>query len=167
MANGDAYRSGFMVFVFLGLAKLFDMATGLNSQIIGYSKYYKFNFYSVMILGLLNTVFNYVLIHRMGISGAALATLISMTLFNVFKLWYVKKKFGIWPFTMKDLYILMITIGLGTMVYFIPAGDNNYVQIIVRSGIFTLLFWAIAIKFDFSPQVSMYFWGVVKRLKGN
>ncbi|MBK9396490.1 MAG: polysaccharide biosynthesis C-terminal domain-containing protein [Saprospiraceae bacterium] len=167
MANGDAYRSGFMVFVFLGLAKLFDMATGLNSQIIGYSKYYKFNFYSVMILGLLNTVFNYALIHRMGISGAALATLISMTLFNVFKLWYVKKKFGIWPFTMKDLYILMITIGLGTMVYFIPAGDNNYVQIIVRSGIFTLLFWAIAIKFDFSPQVSMYFWGVVKRLKGN
>jgi hypothetical protein len=52
------------------------------------------------------------------------------------------------------------------MVYFIPAGDNNYVQIIVRSGIFTLLFWAIAIKFDFSPQVSMYFWGVVKRVEG-
>jgi len=51
------------------------------------------------------------------------------------------------------------------MVYFIPAGDNNYVQIIVRSGIFTLLFWTIAIKFDFSPQVTMYFWGVVKRVK--
>jgi len=102
----------------------------------------------------------------MGISGAALATLISMTLFNVFKLWYVKKKFGIWPFTMKDLYIILITLGLGILVYFIPAGDNNYVQIIIRSGIFTLLFWAIAIRFDFSPQVSMYFWGVVRRVKG-
>jgi O-antigen/teichoic acid export membrane protein len=108
MSNGDAYRSGFWVVVFLGIAKLVDMATGLNSQIIGYSKYYKFNFYALIILGLSNAILNYFLIHQTGVSGAALATLISLTLFNMAKLLYVKKKFGIWPFTIQDLYIVIL-----------------------------------------------------------
>lgn len=165
MSNGDAYRPGIMVLVYLSIAKLFDMATGLNSQIIGYSKHYKVNFYTVISLGVLNAGLNLILIYKLGISGAALATLISMTLFNVFKLWFVKKKFGIWPFTMKDLYIILITLFLGLMAYFIPAGSDYYLQIAIRSSIFTILFWAIAIRFDFSPQITLYYRNVANRVR--
>lgn len=163
MKNGEAYATGSLVFIFLGVAKLFDMATGLNSQIIGYSKYFKINFYSVLLLGIFNAVLNYSLIHRMGISGAALATLISMTVFNIFKLWFVRKKFGIWPFTFKGLYILGTATILGLLTYVLPLGDNHYVMILARSALFTIIFWAIALRFDFSPQITLYFKNTVKK----
>lgn len=154
MSNGAAYRTGFWVVVFLGFAKLVDMATGLNSQIIGYSQFYKFNFYALIILGLSNAILNYFLIHLTGVSGAALATLISLTLFNVAKLLYVKKKFGIWPFTIHDFYIVIIACVCGLIASVLPVGQNPYFQIFIRTIAFSILFWPLIIYFNFSPKVT-------------
>lgn len=165
MKNGDAYRSGLLVLVFLGFAKLFDMATGLNSQIIGYSSYYKVNFYTVIFLGLLNTVLNFVFIHSIGIAGAALATLIAMTLFNIFKLYFVRKKFGVWPFKIKDLYIIATTLVVAVLAFIMPAGKNPYIQILIRSTVFTTLFWAFAFYFNYSPQVTLMATNLIRRIK--
>jgi len=166
MSNGEAYQTGYWVIVFLGLSKLIDMATGLNSQIIGYSAYYKYNFYALIILGLSNTILNFFLIHTMGISGAALATLISLSLFNLFKLFFVKIKFGIWPFTIKDIYIIILTIICGILAYMVPEGMNPYIQILIRSVIFTVLFWPVVIYFDMSPKITAVFISLKRKLKG-
>lgn len=165
MSNGDAYRSGFWVVVFLGIAKLVDMATGLNSQIIGYSKYYKFNFYALIILGLSNAILNYFLIHKTGVSGAALATLISLTLFNMAKLLYVKKKFGIWPFTIQDLYIVILAGICGCIAFIMPSGENPYFQIAIRTIVFSILFWPTIVYFNFSPKVTEIYQQVWKKIK--
>ena len=165
MSNGDAYRSGFWVVVFLGIAKLVDMATGLNSQIIGYSKYYKFNFYALIILGLSNAILNYFLIHQTGVSGAALATLISLTLFNMAKLLYVKKKFGIWPFTIQDLYIVILAGLFGIIAFIMPSGENPYFQIAIRTIVFSILFWPTIVYFNFSPKVTEIYQQVWKKIK--
>jgi len=165
MSNGDAYRSGFWVVVFLGIAKLVDMATGLNSQIIGYSKYYKFNFYALIILGLSNAILNYFLIHQTGVSGAALATLISLTLFNMAKLLYVKKKFGIWPFTIQDLYIVILAGLFGIIAFIMPSGENPYFQIAIRTIVFSILFWPTIVYFNFSPKITEIYQQVWKKIK--
>ncbi len=155
MSNGDAYRLGFMVIVFLGLTKIVDMGTGLNGQIIGYSQYYRVNFYTLIFLGLSNTVLNYLLIHIMGVTGAALATLISMTLYNLFKLYYVRKKFGIWPFTAKDILIIAFAILFALAAYMIPATGNPYIQILIRTTLFSALFWTAALYFNVSPRMTL------------
>jgi len=40
MPNGHLYESGKYVLLFIGIAKVFDAATGINAIILGYSKYY-------------------------------------------------------------------------------------------------------------------------------
>jgi len=39
--NGEIYSPGKWVVFYIGLSKLFDMATGVNQEIVGTSKYYK------------------------------------------------------------------------------------------------------------------------------
>lgn len=155
MSNGDAYSLGFMIIVFLGLTKIVDMGTGLNGQIIGYSQYYRINFYTLIVLGLSNAILNYFLIHTMGVTGAALATLISMVLYNLFKLYYVRKKFGIWPFSNKDILIIMFAILSALAAYMAPNTGNPFIQILIRTTLFTVLFWAAALYFNLSPRVTI------------
>jgi len=62
MPNGERYDGGKYVVLILGLTKLFDMATSVNQHVIGYSKYFRFNFYAVLILAILNIFSNYIFI---------------------------------------------------------------------------------------------------------
>ncbi len=98
------------VFLFLGLAKLIDMFTSVNSYIMIYSKYYKYNLGFLLVLAVLNIVLNYFLINIYGITGAALATLISIFLYNVAKLIFIKSNFDLFPFDKKSVKIIIIGI---------------------------------------------------------
>ncbi len=44
--NGDIYRQGKWVVFLISLAKLFDMLTGINAEIVGTSRYYKMDLLS-------------------------------------------------------------------------------------------------------------------------
>lgn len=50
MPKGNEMISAKYVVFWIGMSKLFDMATGVNDIITGYSKYYRFNFYTLIIL---------------------------------------------------------------------------------------------------------------------
>ena len=82
------------IFIFLGFAKLVDLTTGINSIIISYSKEYKYHLYFLLMLAFLNLVLNYIFLKNYGIVGAALATFISMLLFNIIKHLYIHYRFG-------------------------------------------------------------------------
>ena len=71
-----------------------------NSEIISYSQYYRFNIISVLILVVLNVSLNWYFLTQteIGILGVAIASFIAMTLFNLAKLIFIYKKFGILPF---------------------------------------------------------------------
>ena len=78
MPKGEVYKVGKFVVLFVMLGKLIDMASGANGEIIGLSKYYKFNMYCILFLAVLTVVGNYFLIPALGVTGAALATAISL-----------------------------------------------------------------------------------------
>jgi O-antigen/teichoic acid export membrane protein len=107
-SNYDALIQGRMVVLFIGLARLADMLTSVNSQIIGYSKYFRFNLYSVLVLGVLNVYLNYLLIPRMGIAGAALASFCSITFFNLLKVLFIWFRFRMHPFSTGTFKLLAI-----------------------------------------------------------
>ena len=88
----EGYDNGLFVVFTIGLSKYFDVVLGNNNSIIFNSKYYKM----VLILGVL-LVFvvvglNLIFIPKYGINGAALATLISITLYSLAKLLFVVLK---------------------------------------------------------------------------
>ena len=89
MPKGNEYAEGKIIILILGLARLVDMLTGTNTEIIGFSHHYRANLYMLLLLSVVNIALNLVLIKSYGSVGSACATLISMTVFNVAKLIYI------------------------------------------------------------------------------
>jgi len=138
--DGLTLELALSIFTFLGLAKIVDIVTGVNSIIISYSKYYKFHMYFLVILGLLNLVLNYIFLTEYGLVGAAMATFAAILLFNILKHTFVYFKFG---FTLDKLPLLYI-VGIGTFVfgvmYFLNLTFHPVVNILMKVIILALLF---------------------------
>lgn len=134
------YAQAKYVLFFICLAKLFDIATGVNSSIIQFSSFFKLMLYFNGLLILLLIVTNYLFIPLFGIEGAALATLISIVANNSLRLIIIKYKMNIIPFELKSLVVPLIGGVTYLIVYFIPQIEPFYVDIVIRSIIITALF---------------------------
>lgn len=162
--NGEEYISGKYAFFWLGLSKIFDMATGVNNQVIGYSKYFKFNFYTVIVLAIFTVLTNLWLIPIYDIVGAALASAASMAIYNFAKFAFIWWKFDLQPFSWRTLAV----VGIAPVAYFpvmqLPAfGDTTLsivVHIAVASALITLIFGALIYAFKISTDIN----GLVNQL---
>lgn len=148
----ESYVYAAEVILVIGAARLFDMATGINGGIIKISKHFRFNVWANVILILLTFISNYLLIPIYGIMGAAMATSISILIYNVIKLIFVWFKMNMQPFDLKFLYI----IGIGLLVLFIsfqmPAMGSLIGDIIIRSGAMAILYLGIIKILHVSPE---------------
>lgn len=147
-------RDSIPVIYILGLNVLLNMGTGFNSEIISYSQHYKFNIYSVLVLVVLNVGLNLFVLTQTdwGILGVAYASLTAMTLFNIFKLYFIYKKFKILPVNanyLKLVGILLIILGL---IYSIPSWGNPILNLTFKVGLFltVTLFAVYKLKLIFS-----------------
>jgi len=134
------------VFFFLGIAKLIDMLTSVNTYIIIYSKYYKYNLIFLIFLALLNLILNYYLINIYGITGAGIATMISIILYNLIKLVFIKRKFNLFPFTKSTIVIILIAIITFAAGIFIPSTDIVIINLIYKPVIIIIVYYLL-IKF--------------------
>ncbi|OYT14124.1 MAG: polysaccharide biosynthesis protein, partial [Bacteroidetes bacterium 4572_114] len=106
--TGDKFVGGRYVILFIGLANLTDVFMGLSSHIIVNSKYFRWLTYLLVVFAALIVVTNILLIPVFGITGAALASLISKFTFNTLKFIFVYKRLGFQPFIFKHLILLII-----------------------------------------------------------
>ncbi len=150
LPSGDTLRQGKYVILILGIGKITDLITGINGHIIFYSKYYRSGFYLVLVLGLLNVVFNHFLIPLYGVNGAALGSALALVVYNLLKTLFVYHTFRLHPFSIKTLYLLLITgLTVGLAVVY-PSSGNNLLDIVLRSlllgGIFggTILYFRVS-----------------------
>ena len=98
----------FTIVALIAFSRFIDISTSINSHIIALSDFFRYNLYFLLVLAVANITLNLVLIPRLGIVGAAMATSISLFLFNMTKIVFIKYKFGIWPFTYKTVVIVII-----------------------------------------------------------
>ena len=159
MPNSELMRQGKYVILFLGISKLFDLATSVNTPIIANSKKYKFNFYAMLFLAVLNVVFNLVFIlgFELGMVGAALATLCSLGLFNLMKLIFIKTQFGMQPFTFKTLLLLLVAGFSFGICYILPLNNHPIINILIRSLVLSLIFFVGVIKLKISEDFNETF----------
>ena len=128
------------VLLYVGLAKLYDECTGVNTSIIQFSDFFRLMLYFNGLLVLLLVVTNYLLIPVMGIEGAGLATLISIFAVNTIRLIIIKVKMNIVPFTSKSIVVPIVGAITYLIVYFVPAFKNFIVDAVFRSALITILF---------------------------
>lgn len=150
------YAIGLYTLIALSIARFVDMVTGLNSSILATSKkFYWDTIFMVIIIGVAFTS-NYFFIGMYGITGAALATLLTIVLFNVVRLTFVAIQFKIQPFTAALLWPLFFGAIAFAPAYFIPDFDPFILDILARSSLFTVIFGGLTIWKGYSPDVNKF-----------
>lgn len=159
-----AYLQSQWIFFFLGLARVIDLGTGVNSQIIGTSTFWRFEFISGMVLLALAVPLNYYLVKHNGIIGAGYSTLISYSIYNLIRIVFLKKKFKMHPFSMKTLYAILFGIGSFIICYYAFKSFHGFLPMVLRSLVFTALYVSAIIYFDLTPDVLSVWDNLRKRI---
>ncbi|WP_038031513.1 MATE family efflux transporter [Thermonema rossianum] len=170
MPKGDLYREGMSVVFWVGLARFFDMAMGVNNEILLQSRYYKFVLLSNILLALLVIATNWWLIPLMGLEGAALATFLSMLVYNLLRSFFLWVKVHIHPFSKQTLWATLVLLVLWRGLAFLPLLPvqgllTALVNILLRSGLLLLLLAAAIWKLRLSEELVHIGGQLLKRLR--
>ncbi|WP_442905875.1 lipopolysaccharide biosynthesis protein, partial [Kaistella sp.] len=141
--NGELLRQSEPVIWVLGFAMLFDLATGFNGHIISLSKYYRFNIVVMLFLAVTTVTLNLYFLHNTNLElfGVAIATAISLTLFNIAKIVFNYIKFGVFPLTIEMIYALIIgTLGI-TVAVILPEFKSSFLNLFYKPGIVLFMFF--------------------------
>jgi O-antigen/teichoic acid export membrane protein len=155
--NSEVFAEGKYVVLFIGLAKLFDMSMGLNAEIITNSKYFRWNIFLMPFLAIIAIITNSILIPIYGITGAALATLISICSYNLIRFMLVAIKLKIQPFslnTLKVVFSLGLVYGINLLI---PTFDHFLVDIAVKSSIILATYAFLILTLKPSENISELF----------
>lgn len=141
--NGELLRQSEPVIWVLGFAMLFDLATGFNGHIISLSKYYRFNIVVMLFLAVTTVLLNIYFLKNTNLElfGVAIATSISLTLFNIAKITFNYIKFGVFPLTIEMMYALIIgTLGI-TVAVIMPEFKSSFLNLFYKPGVVLLMFF--------------------------
>lgn len=159
------YEQAKWVFFYIGVAKIIDMGTGLNSQIIGTSTFWRFEFTSGMILLALTLPLNYELTKHYGIIGPAFSNLISFSIYNAIRYTFLLRKFRMQPFTMKSVYTILLGVGCYFICYWLFNDHFGFIWIVLRSASFVALFATGMFLLRLTPDALPVLLTVRKRLR--
>ncbi|HMR43418.1 MAG TPA: oligosaccharide flippase family protein [Saprospiraceae bacterium] len=154
MPNSDEMRTGKWVIFFLCMAKLVDLGTSVNNEIISYSQFYKFNLVTLIGLAVLNVLFNLWLIPQYQITGAAIATFLSFLIFNASKLIFIRIKFGILPFTAKTPLIFLAALLAYVAAFWIPDTGSHFLNILIKGSLVVAVFSSLVYVLKISPELN-------------
>jgi O-antigen/teichoic acid export membrane protein len=152
------------IFFFIGMSKIVDMGTGLNGQIIGTSTFWRFDFFTGLILMAMTIPMNYFLTKEFYSIGTAMSNLITLTIYNAIRYMFLLKKFKMQPFDSKTLYTLL----LGAVTFFICfilfKDQRGIWWIFLRSFVFIGLFAAGMFSLKLTPDASPVLLTLKKKL---
>ena len=156
------YLDARYVFLFIGISRVIDLGTGVNSQIIGTSIYWKFEFVSGIILLALTLPLNYILAKELQVIGPAIANLFAISVYNGIRYIFLLRKFRMQPFTIKTLYPVLLGIAAYIVCYLLFHSYQGFGWIVLRSSVFIAIYATGVLLLDLSPDV-LPVWNTVKK----
>ena len=157
MINQEGYSMGIPIVIIVSFAKLYSMSIGCINNIITNSKYYYFIFWFSIISSVLAVVLNLYLIQDYGIIGAAYATFLVILIMNSLKLYLVKSKFKIHPYSYDTLKIVILTTSIYVIFYNLKLTFEPVISIAVKSILIVILYTLAAYIFKLSDDVNIFF----------
>ena len=163
MQKGYVYAK--WVFFFLGLMRIVDMGTGVNSQIIATSTKWKFEFFTGIILIIVSLPLNYILTkYYYGIIGSAMANLFSFTIYNAIRYWYLQKKFNLQPFTKQTAYTIILGLSAYFSCYYLFQNIHGFAGMFIRSIAFIIIYASGTLLLKLSSDVSPVWNTLLKKI---
>ena len=148
------YSAGVYIVLMVSIAKLYTMLLGNNGAIISNSKHYRVLLPYGIGMALSVTLLNNWFIDILGMNGAALSTLVVLLFFNTVKLWYVKSKFDIVPFTNKTIQLVLVIIAFFGVFYYWNFSFHPIINIGLKSILITIPYVFVLKKLNISPEVN-------------
>jgi O-antigen/teichoic acid export membrane protein len=160
------YLDAKWVFFFIGLMRIVDMGTGVNSQIIGTSTLWKFEFFTGVILLLITLPLNYILTkYYFDVVGPAIANLFTFSIYNAIRFLYLKKKFNMQPFTQKTIQTILLGIVSFYCCYFLFNAYTGFWWLTVRSSCFIALYGSGTLILKLSSDI-LPIWSTIQKKVG-
>ena len=155
----EKFHAGKWVVFYIGFAQLFNIATGLSGEIIINSEYYRYSLYTSVFLVFVTIATNFFFIQKyQTIEGAAIATALSILLFNFIRLIVLKVKLNIQPFSLKTIYTSFLLFGIYFLLtYLLPIFGYAILDIIWRSMVVFIIFLPLVLYFNLSDDISEIF----------
>jgi O-antigen/teichoic acid export membrane protein len=151
---GPTYAGMSILMLILGISKLIDLGTGMNGHILQLSKHWKIDLFTNMFFVVISIILNYWLTRSYGILGTAVGSLIAIILFNFIRFYYIKRIYGMQPFSWRNGVTLLVAGGLTFVLYSIAFHDFIWINLFVKSVLFILSFAFIVIRFNISPEIT-------------
>jgi O-antigen/teichoic acid export membrane protein len=158
------YLAGKWVFFVLGIVTIIEMGTGVNGQIIGTSTYWRFELWTSLLLTALIIPLSYFLTVQYGILGPALANLISFSVYNGVRIWFLWNKFNMQPFNLKSLEIIFIAIAAYLLIYLTIGNKGELIYMILSTSLFAVIFISLLYFRNISPDVKPVVQALLKRI---
>jgi O-antigen/teichoic acid export membrane protein len=134
------YLEGKWVFFILGVVAIVELGTGVNGQIIGTSVFWRFELWTSLLLTALIIPLSYTLTVKYGIIGPAVANLVSFSVYNFVRFWFLWKRFNMQPFTSKTLEVMGIALFAYAVCFYAFQHLEGLFGLFIRSGLFMLLY---------------------------
>jgi O-antigen/teichoic acid export membrane protein len=157
------YLDARWVFFLLGLVTIIEMGTGVNGQIIGTSSYWRFELWTSLLLTLIIIPLSYFLTIKYGLIGPAIANLVSFSIYNFIRCWFLWKKFAMQPFSKKTIEVIAMAVFVYFAVYFSIGSVQGLVGLFVRTIAFAMPFVVIAYYRNISPDLKPVVNSILKR----
>jgi O-antigen/teichoic acid export membrane protein len=161
------YAAGKYVILFIGIGQLFDMLTGVNTEIISTSKYFRYNTFFITFLITLVIILNYIFIPIYGINGAAAASALAVILINIMRYAFLYIKLDHQPFDIRIGKIVALGLICFGAISMVPIFDNVFINILLRGTMLTLLYWIPALYFRISEDIYSTFVKVIQSILGS
>ena len=156
MLDQDGYSIGIPIVIIVSLGKLYTMSIGCINNIISNSKYYYYTFWFSLFSSILAVFLNIYFISIYGIIGAAYATLIVLLIMNSLKIYLVRVKFNMHPYSTDTIKIIVLSI----ITYFIfsnlQLGFSPFLNITIKSSLVFILYTLAAYIFKLSDDVNIF-----------
>jgi O-antigen/teichoic acid export membrane protein len=151
---GETYGGLALLMLVLGFGKLIDLGTGLNSQILQLSKHWRIDLFTNMFFVFVSILLNYLLTKKYGIIGTAFGSLIAIVLYNFIRFIYIKKIYGLQPFSWKNGLALLSAISLAAIIFYIPLPLNSWLNAGIKMLCFSVGYGFAVIRFNLSQDIS-------------
>ncbi len=161
----EDYLAAKWVFFYIGLYKIIDMGTGLNSQIIGTSTFWRFEFWNGIILLSIMLPLNWQLTRYLGILGPAISNLVGFSIYNLIRYLFLWNKFKMQPFTIKSFFTILITVTSYYITYYLFKNSEGWVGMSLRTIFFLLIFTGSAYYLRLSPDIRPVIETIKKKLR--
>ena len=164
--KSEIYSQGKYVVLFIAAAKFIDMTMGVNSEIISNSNFYKWSIFIMPFFALVVIVSNLLFIPNYGINGAAIASMISILMYNVIRAILVKIKLDILPFSKNTLTSFLILVACYLIGLIDIKVEHPIIDIIIKSTQIGIPFIILLIFIKPSEDLdNLVFKKLVKKIK--